>query len=96
MFDKQELQEVLYGDSDVVKLISNKYIESTRWSKINELIFEFEGRLYSVTYSYGATEQQEEMPFQYEDDFVECVEVEAVEKIIVDYRYKEYPDDETK
>lgn len=95
MFDTEKLKEVLYDESNELKLILDRYIESTRWSKVNELIFEFEGKLYSTTYSYGATEQQDEMPFQYADDTIECFEVEPVEKIIVDYRYKEYSEDET-
>ena len=59
----------------------NKIVDNTRWSIVHEIVFEHEGKFYQTCYSRGATEQQEEAPWEYEDE-VECVEVEQVEKVV--------------
>lgn len=61
--------------------IKNTIIDHTRWSVIHEIIFHHEGKFYSATYSKGATEQQDESPWEYEE-LVECTEVHLVEKTI--------------
>jgi hypothetical protein len=55
--------------------LERRIIDTSRWSNIYEIIFEYEGRHYKTTYSEGATERQDESPWEYDDD-VECVEVE--------------------
>jgi hypothetical protein len=84
-FTKQQLQAVLWGDEG--KIVLNEIIDKSRWSTIHRLIFMPEGetKLYEASYSRGATEQQDEQPWQYVDED-ECVEVEAFEKTVIDYR----------
>lgn len=65
------IDEILDAD----KIIEDTIVETTRWSIIHEIVFEHEGKFYSAVYSVGATEIQDESPWEYEDE-VECTEVE--------------------
>lgn len=58
--------------------ILDKIIDTTRWSIIHEIVFEDNGKFYQTTYSEGATECQDERPWEYEDE-IECYEVELRE-----------------
>lgn len=73
-----------------INQISNKIISHERWSIIYELIFEFitkenEVKYYKVNYSVGATECQDETPFQYDKDLIMCYEVKPAKKVITVY-----------
>jgi hypothetical protein len=76
-------EDVLYGNK--TNILRNEQIDNTRWSIVYELVFKHDGKLYRTEYSRGATEQQDERPWQYDDE-VECTEVEAFEKTVTDYR----------
>jgi hypothetical protein len=86
IFSKEALFEVLDG-SDEYKEISNKIIDHSRWSVIHELIFQVvsTGKYYRTDYSVGATESQDETPWQYDGDEIECDEVVPVEKTVITY-----------
>ena len=60
------------------RVIVDKIIDTSRWSIIHEIVFEDNGKFYQTTYSEGATECQDERPWEYEDE-VECYEVELRE-----------------
>ena len=76
-------------DADKGVVISDKIIENSRWAIQHELIFNYKGKIYLTGYSVGATEQQDERPWEYEDP-IDCIEVKAVEKTITVYeRIKE-------
>lgn len=68
-------------DSDLV--VRDIIVDNSRWSLQHELIFKFDGKLYRAYYSVGATEMQDERPWEYEDE-VKCIEVMAVPSI--DYK----------
>lgn len=55
--------------------IEDNIIDNSRWSIVHEIIFEHDGKFYQTYYSVGATECQDESPWEYEDE-VECTEVE--------------------
>lgn len=76
-------EEVLWGPSE--NILRNEQVDNTRWSIVYDLVFKHDGKLYQTSYSRGATEQQDESPWQYDDE-VECTEVEAYEKTVTDYR----------
>lgn len=83
-FPKTELEK--YGLPDRgfkgVKLISDEITDKSRWSVSHEIIFQWiDGKFYSTYYSEGATECQDESPWEYEDD-IECMEVEPVKTLI--------------
>ncbi len=51
-------------------------VDNSRWSINHEIVFkDKDGKYYSTAYSVGATECQDEGPWEYEDQ-VECTEVE--------------------
>ncbi len=88
-FKKEELQDLLWDDiEDEAKweIIEDKIIENTRWSILHRLIYKYDGKFYETSYSVGATEQQDERPFEYDDDIIECHEVEPVEVTVTKYR----------
>ena len=89
-FSKEDLLELLYSGttSRPMKIVENKITENTRWSVCFDLIFECDGKFYKTDYSKGATESQEESPFQYADEMIECDEVVPVQKTITVYEKK--------
>ena len=58
--------------------IKNDIVGQSRWSIEHEIVFEDKGKFYMTWYSEGATECQDERPWEYEDE-VECIEVELRE-----------------
>ena len=84
-FTKQQMLAVLDGDEG--EIVLDKITDTSRWSVHHELVFRPEGeeKLYRASYSVGATEQQDEGPWEYEET-VDTVEVEAYEKTVTDYR----------
>lgn len=57
------------------KTIYDKIVGHRRWSVDHERVFEHEGRFYRTSYSIGATESQDESPYQYDPAEIECPEV---------------------
>ena len=77
-FDKDFLVDELglpYEDGDNIQ--SDYIVDTTRWSEIHDLIFKYEDKFYQTSYSVGATECQDERPWEYDDE-VECTEVHKV------------------
>jgi hypothetical protein len=58
--------------------IVDKITGTSRWSIHHEIVFEDNGKFYSAHYSEGATECQDESPWDYQDE-IECYEVELKE-----------------
>lgn len=75
VFTRDFLTEELGLPYDGCYVIEDKLIDNDRWSIMHQLIFEHEGKFYRTNYSVGATENQPEAPWDYEDE-VECWEVE--------------------
>lgn len=85
-FTKEQLRAILWDEGG--KIILNEIEDQSRWSTHYRFVFSPEGedKLYETRYSKGSTENQDsEGPWEYEEE-VECVEVEAYEKTITDYR----------
>ena len=59
--------------------IVDRIVDTTRWSIIHEIVFEDKGKFYMTTYSEGATEMQDERPWEHDNDEIECTEVELKE-----------------
>ena len=75
-FSKDYLKNELdlpYGNT-----IVDNIIDTGRWSIYHEIVFADKGKFYTTTYSEGATECQDESPWEYEDE-IECTEVELKE-----------------
>jgi hypothetical protein len=81
---KEVALAVLDDDKSAGEVVLDEQIGTSRWSVIHRLIIRVDGKLYGGTYRRGATESQEESPWEYtEPNFVE---VEAYEKTVTDYR----------
>ncbi|MDD4779099.1 MAG: hypothetical protein PHT02_00650 [Tissierellia bacterium] len=61
--------------------IEDNITDTSRWSIHHTIIFEHEGKYYRTHYSEGATEMQDERPWEYDNE-VECTEVHQVEKVV--------------
>ena len=77
LFKKEFLVELARDDYDEEEVLSiyNKLIDTSRWSEIYEQVFLFNGKYYKTSYSVGATECQDERPYEYEGDEIACIEV---------------------
>ena len=62
--------------------VLDEITDTSRWSIHHRIIFKHEGKFYETYYSEGATEMQDESPWEYEDE-VECDEVELKEVKVV-------------
>lgn len=76
VFSKDYLMDEL--DLPYENTIVNRIVNTTRWSIIHEIVFEDKGKFYMTTYSEGATEYQDERPWEYDDE-IKCTEVELKE-----------------
>jgi len=65
-----------------VEILRDEITDTSRWSIHHEIIFRWtDGKTYRADYSVGATESQDEAPWEYED-YVECEEVAQVERVV--------------
>lgn len=84
-FKKEDLIDLMEGGFDDFEVVHDQMIDKSRWSIIHELVFKYHGKFYATTYRYGATESQDERPFEYDPDEIECKEVFPVLKTITVY-----------
>ncbi|MEH7552848.1 hypothetical protein [Bacillus altitudinis] len=61
--------------------VLKEIVETSRWSIHYRIVFAYQDKFYETTYKEGATELQEESPWEY-DDQVECFEVELKEVMV--------------
>jgi len=73
---------IVWDDSDEGELVEEGIFDSSRWSLTYKAIIKYQDKFYKTFYRVGATEMQEEKPWEY-DDFAELVEVHAVPKTIM-------------
>ena len=89
VFKSQDLrdQELPWETPEGGEIISDEIIDHSRWSVIHWLIVRFaddpEGTAWGVSYSVGATESQDEQPWEYEDEvtFYKLALVEKITKV---------------
>ena len=65
--------------------IEDNIIDHSRWSVSHRRIFKHEEKFYETCYSVGATETQDESPYEYEGNEIECTEVFPIEKVVIVY-----------
>lgn len=80
-----EGRSIVYEDHDDFKLVTSKIVDVTRWSIVHEDVYQrlSDKKFFKTTYRKGATEMQDERPYEYVDAVFE--EVFPVEKTIVVY-----------
>lgn len=71
------VDELDLPDNDDI-VVSSELIDTSRWSIHYSLVFKYEDKYYRAHYSVGATESQDEGPWEFEDE-VTCEEVESKE-----------------
>ncbi len=88
-----DVYDLPFGGTDTVEVLDDTIYDSGRWSIHHKLTVRVNGypdvgpwagmggKVYQTTYSVGATEQQDEQPWQYED-VVTFTEVRSVRKFI--------------
>lgn len=73
----------LSSDVEGLSLISDQITDTSRWSIHHHMVFEFNGKFYSTFYSEGATESQDESPWEWSEP--ELIEVTPVERTVTVY-----------
>ena len=76
--------DVVYGDTDEWSIVEpSTLIGHDRWSVGKTVVARHveTGRFYRFDYTVGATEMQDETPYQNDDEY-EPVEVRKVEKVV--------------
>lgn len=68
--------------------ILDEITDTSRWSIHHRIIFAYQGKFWETYYSEGATEMQDERPWEY-DDTIECIEVELKEVKVKKWVVKE-------
>jgi hypothetical protein len=65
-------------------VVKDRILDNDRWSIRHEIIFQQDDddKFYRAYYSVGATENQDEGPWEYETSEIECTEVHQVEKLV--------------
>ena len=86
---KDEARDVIWDDHEDWREIESNVIDNNRWSIVHKGVFKHTptNKYYSVNWRTGATEMQDERPFEYEDE-IEFVEVEQVEVVVKQWKPK--------
>ena len=92
-FSKEDLQRLAWEDYDldIYEVLEDEIVDTSRWSNIYEMVFRVKetGLLYATSYSRGATEMQDESPYEWDKDTIECDEVVETKVEVVRYVRKE-------
>lgn len=81
-----------YADTDRFEVVSNEICDTSRWSIQYDCTIKDKetGKFYDASYQEGATESQDESPFEHDtpdaDGNLELDEVEPYEVIVTKYR----------
>lgn len=73
-------------DDDNFMVMQNNLEEDGRWVLGYNLVFKYKGNFYQTSYNRGANEMQDEQPFEYDPDEIECPQVWPYLRVITEYR----------
>ena len=81
-----EGRRIVWNDHDDFETVETNIVDVTRWSIIYENIYKQKssGKFFETSYSVGATEYQDERPYEYDGEAV-FEEVFPVEKLVTVY-----------
>lgn len=76
-FMRDVMQSIANEDTDEFIKVEDEIIDHTRWSVVHEMIFQqiSTGKFYRSHYNRGATEMQDERPYEYDGDIIACEQV---------------------
>jgi hypothetical protein len=85
-FTKKQARNLLYGGDSTYRIIRNEIVDHRSWSVDHDLIIQNvdDNRFYRGYYSVGATESQDESPWEYDEPVF--IEVFPVEKVVIEYK----------
>lgn len=81
-FKKEVLQAIVYDDCINADKVEDRITDTGRWSIFHTMVFKYKNKFYESGYSIGATEMQEERPFEFSADSIECPEVKQKEVMV--------------
>lgn len=88
-FPKDDLIALTFGmrngGGDGLRCVSDEITGQRRWTTMHRMVFTDGTSFYEALYEVGSTESQDDEPFQYEADPVECSEVVPVERTVTLY-----------
>lgn len=88
-WDGDRAEDYEAESSKLAKIIYDKITDTDRWSTHHEIVFEIDGKYYKSHYSRGATEMQDERPYEYDGEWIEVTEVVPKEVTVIQYVKKE-------
>jgi len=85
---RAQAQDYAYSNADgFYQIERNEQVDSNRWSGIYELVIkDTTGKYWMACYQRGLTENQDEVPFEYDGEEIEFYEVERVPVTTYEYR----------
>ena len=85
-FTKERARDLLDCEDDAYRIIRDEIVDHGRWTVSHELIIQSvaDNRFYRGYYSVGATESQDESPWEYDNPVF--TEVFPAERVVIDYR----------
>jgi hypothetical protein len=86
---REDALKIIYHDSTAYTLFEDTITGKSRWSIWHDVIFmdKLTGKFYKGDYTVGATEGQDEQPWEYKKE-VSFVEVEPHNVTVVKYKVK--------
>jgi len=78
-----DARDLIFGDLEDFEIVKDEIVSNSRWSILHDLIVKKDDEFYLVEYSVGATEQQDERPFEYDDEVVLKQVFPATKTIVV-------------
>ncbi len=70
-------------------VVENKITGTGRWTTNYSLVVKKDDQFFHSRYRTGATENQDESPFEFDGELIEFKEVIPVETIVIEYKLKE-------
>ena len=86
---KEELQDLTWmSESENFKVVQEKFDGDSRWSLHYSQVLKHKKteKFYRTSYSKGATECQDESPYEYEPDTITLKEVFPFKRTVTDYK----------
>ena len=82
-FSREVMQEIAQEDTDEYKIIETEIVDTTRWATVHVMVFKdlATSKCYRSYFNRGATEMQDERPYEYDNPIIKCHEV--VEKEVL-------------
>ncbi|MCK4815452.1 hypothetical protein KA005_06760 [bacterium] len=87
-FAVETLRELSCEEAENYATVKETVVDTGRWTIQYEVIFKdlTTGKHYRTYWQRGATEYQDEQPFEYDKGEIDCDEVELVEVMVKEWR----------